>query len=151
MPIQRRLVMAFFMLLCCRAWADEGSAWVERYTQAMNAQDSAALAELIADQATVVVTLTLGPQEAPMVVTLTRAEYLQQQKALWRFAAGQTIAISDVRQTVSDEGLRVSLHQRETYQLFQQAFHQESDIVLTLQRFQGRYQVAHIRTRSRQW
>lgn len=151
MPIQRRLVAAFFMLLCSRLWADEGSAWVERYTQAMKAQDSAALAELIADQATVVVTLTLGPQEAPMVVTLTRAEYLQQQKALWRFAAGQTIAISDVRQTVSDEGLRVSLHQREIYQLFQQAFHQESDIVLTLQRFQGRYQVAHIRTRSRQW
>lgn len=151
MPIQRRLVAAFFMLLCSRLWADEGSAWVERYTQAMKAQDSAALAELIEGEATVVVTLTLGPQEAPMVVTLTRAEYLQQQKALWRFAAGQTIAISDVRQTVSDEGLRISLHQKETYQLFQQAFHQESDIVLTLQRFQGRYQVAHIRTRSRQW
>lgn len=151
MPIQRRLVAAFFMLLCSRLWADEGSAWVERYTQAMKAQDSAALAELIEGQATVVVTLTLGPQEEPMVVTLTRAEYLQQQKALWRFAAGQTITISDVRQTVSDEGLRISLHQKETYQLFHQAFHQESDIVLTLQRFQGRYQVAHIRTRSRQW
>lgn len=85
------------------AAADAGTAvdrkaalgWAADFTAALRARDLTRLATLLDEPTPVTVQLVAGP-DAPLVFTLTRAEYLQQLRALWRFASGTRYDATDL-------------------------------------------------------
>jgi len=132
------------------AQADGPNRLMEQFRQALQQRDSAAVAALFAPDARVKVTL-LMEQEAPMVVSLTRAEYLQQQRALWNFASDYRFTVDDLETQKVEQGWRLTFDQKERYQLFRDTLNRDNRITLQTEIRDGEHRITAIHTRTRQW
>lgn len=92
-------------------------AWVTAYGDALRQRRDGRLAELIAEDARFSQTF-LDEGVPPLLITLTRAEYLQQLRALWRFATRTRYDLSQVRIGAAGDAVTVDLKQEETWELF---------------------------------
>lgn len=106
----KQLLACLLLVLATGAAADApdrraAQAWLAAYLGALARHDDAALAGLIDAQATVAVTLAQADDnEPPLRVTLTRAEFVQQQRALWRFASNDTRQAGPVTVATAADG-----------------------------------------------
>ncbi|GGJ87643.1 hypothetical protein GCM10007426_16140 [Alloalcanivorax dieselolei] len=130
--------------------ADVASRLMERYVQALQQKDGAALATLLAADARIKVTLLMG-REPPMVISLTRAEYLQQQRALWNFANDYAVTVSDRSVLEKGEGAAVTFEQKERYQLLQGTLNRNSQMTLRTESRDGKSAITEIQARIKQW
>lgn len=130
--------------------ADVASRLMERYVQALQQKDGAALATLLGADARIKVTLLMG-REPPMVISLTRAEYLQQQRALWNFANDYVVTVSDRSVPEKTEGAAVTFEQKERYQLLQGTLNRNSQMTLRTRSRDGKSIITEIQARIRQW
>ena len=86
-----------------------------------------------------------------MVVSLTRAEYLQQQRALWNFASDYTFTVDDLETQKVEQGWQLTFDQKERYLLFQEALNRDNRITLQTEIRDGKSVITAIHTRTRQW
>lgn len=124
---------------------------LERYRVAMTQRDAGALERMILPDALIKVSL-VKESEPNIVISLSRAEYLQQMRALWRFSSEQRYTI-DLRnvQEVGDNQWNVVLTQKDEYTLFGESIGQQSDIVMQCELHDGAIAISAIRTVTRQW
>lgn len=92
-------------------------AWATSYGDALRQRRDDRLAELIAEDARFSQTF-IDEGVPPLLITLTRAEYLQQLRALWRFATRTRYDLSQVRTTPAGDAVTLDLKQEETWELF---------------------------------
>jgi hypothetical protein len=144
------LLIAMLLVLFSPAQAAGPDRLMEQLRQALQQRDSAAVAALFASDARVKVTL-LMEQEAPMVVSLTRAEYLQQQQALWNFASDYRFTVDDLEAQKVEQGWRLTFDQKERYQLFRDTLNRDNRITLQTEIRDGEHRITAIHTRTRQW
>ncbi|ERS15036.1 hypothetical protein [Alloalcanivorax xenomutans] len=130
--------------------ADAASRLVERYVQALQQRDDTALAALLTEDTRIKVTLLMG-QEPPMVISLTRAEYLQQQRALWNFASDHAVTVGDRSVSEKGEGASVTFEQKERYKLLQGTLNRNSQMTLRTRSRDGKSIITEIQARIRQW
>ncbi len=130
--------------------ADAASRLVERYVQALQQRDDTALAALLTEDTRIKVTLLMG-QEPPMVISLTCAEYLQQQRALWNFASDHAVTVGDRSVSEKGEGASVTFEQKERYKLLQGTLNRNSQMTLRTRSRDGKSIITEIQARIRQW
>lgn len=148
-----RAITLFFSMLLALSSPAQGDApdrLMAQFRQALQQRDSAAVAALFAPDASVTVTL-LMEQEAPMVVSLTRAEYLQQQRALWNFASDYSVTVDDLETQQAGSGWQLTFNQQERYRLFQGTLNRDNRIALQTEMRDGKTVITAIHTRTRQW
>ena len=148
-----RAITLFFSMLLALSSPAQGDAperLMAQFRQALQQRDSAAVAALFAPDASVTVTL-LMEQEAPMVVSLTRAEYLQQQRALWNFASDYSVTVDDLETQQAGSGWQLTFNQQERYRLFQGTLNRDNRIALQTEMRGGKTVITAIHTRTRQW
>lgn len=126
--------------------------WFVQYGAALDARDARQLAVLLDAQAPVVVQLIQG-KDAPLQFTLTRDEYLQQTRALWRFAtAGHHELSEPVFEAQAADGSRaITFTQKEQHMLFGTLTQQSSELRVRLVRKDGVLRIAGIEARTVQW
>ena len=144
------LLIGMLLVLFSPAQADGPNRLMEQFRQALQQRNSAAVAALFAPDARVKVTL-LMEQEAPMVVSLTCAEYLQQQRALWNFASDYRFTVDDLETQKVEQGWRLTFDQKERYQLFRDTLNRDNRITLQTEIRDGEHRITAIHTRTRQW
>ena len=144
------LLISMLLVLFSPAQADEPHRLMEQFRQALQQRNSTAVAALFAPDASIKVTLLLE-QEPPMVVSLTRAEYLQQQRALWHFASDYTFTVDDLETQKVEQGWQLTFDQKERYLLFQEAQNRDNRITLQTEIRDGKSVITAIHTRTRQW
>jgi len=144
------LLIGMLLVFSSPVQADGPNRLMEQFRQALQQRDSAAVAALFAPDARVKVTL-LMEQEAPMVVSLTRAEYLQQQRALWNFASDYHFTVDDLETQKVEQGWRLTFDQKERYQLFRDTLNRDNRITLQTEIRDGEHRITAIDTRTRQW
>lgn len=144
------ILTVFFMPLV--AHGEDVKDVLERYEQALREQDSDTIAALMAEDARISVAMQIG-DEAPMVISLTRDEFLQQQRALWRFASDHAFSIGKpaIRKASEDNGAQASFTMKEEYDLFQTTLHRENNIHLELVPDGDRLLIHTLRIRTREW
>lgn len=140
-----RGVCLFLLALLLAGHACAGDDLMTRYRAALQQQDITALAALIAPDASIRLTLEL-PQQQQMTFTLTRAELLQQQGALWYFSNQSDVTLTNVQ----TQGETVRFRQQSNYALFHQNYHLQSDIRLILTSVDGQQQITAITALSRE-
>ena len=129
--------------------------FVKAYETVLRQQDNGLLASMLADDVTVQVTLLMADEE-PMLISLTRDEFLQQQRALWLFASVHEFHFDKpVVRKVADEGGRtrwqVTVEQQERYELFRSSLNRENRIALVLEQRDDALLIKEIHTQSREW
>lgn len=126
--------------------------WFAQYGAALNARDGARLASLIDVSVPVVVHLAQD-KEAPLQFTLTRDEYLQQTRALWRFATEDRYELSKpvFGAPAADGSLVMSFSQKEQHLLFGTMTHQSSELRVRLRQKNGALRIEGIEARTTQW
>ena len=144
------LLISMLLVLFSPAQADEPHRLMEQFRQALQQRNSTAVAALFAPDASIKVSLLLE-QEPPMVVSLTRAEYLQQQRALWHFASDYTFTVDDLETQKVEQGWQLTFDQKERYLLFQEALNRDNRITLQTEIRDGKSVITAIHTRTRQW
>ena len=144
------LFFSMLLALSSPAQGDAPERLMAQFRQALQQRDSAAVAALFAPDASVKVTL-LMEQEAPMVVSLTRAEYLQQQRALWNFASDYSVTVDDLETQQAGSGWQLTFNQQERYRLFQGTLNRDNRIALQTEMRDGKTVITAIHTRTRQW
>ena len=144
------LLISMLLVLFSPAQADGPHGLVEQFREALLQRNSTAVAALFAPDAHIKVTLLLE-QEPPMVVSLTRAEYLQQQRALWSFASDYTFTVDDLETQKVEQGWQLTFDQKERYLLFQEALNRDNRITLQTEIRDGKSVITAIHTRTRQW
>lgn len=144
------VLIGMLLVLFSPAQADGPNHLMEKFRQALQQRDSAAVAALFASDASVKVTLLMA-QEAPMVVSLTREEYLQQQRALWNFASDYSFTVDDLETQKVEQGWQLTFHQQERYRLFQSVLSRDNRITLQTEMRDGKSVITAIHTRTRQW
>ena len=144
------LLISKLLVLFSPAQADGPHGLVEQFREALLQRNSTAVAALFAPDAQIKVTLLLE-QEPPMVVSLTRAEYLQQQRALWNFASDYTFTVDDLETQKVEQGWQLTFDQKERYLLFQEALNRDNRITLQTEIRDGKSVITAIHTRTRQW
>lgn len=123
----------------------------EKYRSAMMQGDAGTLKRMIAPDALVKVSL-VQKNEPNIVISLSRTEYLQQIRALWRFSSEQRYAIALLNvQEVGTDQWSLALTQKDEYKLFGESIGQNSDIVLQCELQDGAVVISAIRTVTRQW
>lgn len=143
MPKLLPLLLA--LLLAGTARADDASTWMQRYRAALQQEDVSALGHLIAADAHIRLTMEM-PQQPSMTFTLTRAEFLQQQGALWRFSHQSSFTIDQVQ----TQGQTLSFQQQSSYDLFHQDYRLHSDINATLAQHDGQVQLTSLTLLTRE-
>lgn len=144
------LLLSMLLALSSPAQGDAPERLMAQFRQALQQRDSSAVAALFAPDASVKVTL-LMEQEAPMVVSLTREEYLQQQRALWNFASGYSFTVEDLEKQQAGLGWQLTFNQQERYRLLQGVLNRDNRIVLQTEMRAGKSMITAIHTRTRQW
>lgn len=144
------VLIGMLLVLFSSAQADGPNHLMEKFRQALQQRDSAAVAVLFVPDASVKVTL-LMEQEAPMVVSLTREEYLQQQRALWNFASDYSFTVDDLETQQVAQGWQLTFNQQERYRLFQGTLNRDNRITLQTEIRDGEHRITAIHTRTRQW
>ena len=125
--------------------------FVKAYETVLRQQDNGLLASMLADDVTVQVTLLMADEE-PMLISLTRDEFLQQQRALWLFASVHEFHFDKpVVRKVADEGWQVTVEQQERYELFRSSLNRENRIALVLEQRDDALLIKEIHTQSREW
>lgn len=109
------------------AHADGPHDVLSRYRSALQQQDATTLAALFRPGATIRIVIA-APNEEELVLTLTRDQYLQQLRALWRFALSQSYDQSDIHWARHGTSTEVSLRQIERYQLFGETLTQDAQV-----------------------
>lgn len=137
----RCLGVAWCLVLCVGvAHADNSAELMASYRAALQQENMVALGALIAPAAQIRVTLQQGQEQ--MTFTLTRAEFLQQQAALWNFSEQSNFTFSQVQ----SKGDALSFKQQSRYALFHQDYRLESDISATITHVNGTPQLSTIST-----
>lgn len=125
--------------------------FVKAYETVLRQQDNGLLASMLADDVTVQVTLLMADEE-PMLISLTRDEFLQQQRALWLFASVHEFHFDKpVVRKDADEGWQVTVEQQERYELFRSSLNRENRIALVLEQRDDALLIKEIHTQSREW
>lgn len=132
------------------SYADEYRELLARYQTALNNEDDRALSAMIAVDATIQIRLQQEKQE-DLQLTLSRDEFVQQLRALWRFSESQSYQQKNTRWHNFQQGARVLLEQTENYQLFGERLVQKSEIALQLSTVDGAARITSIRTTTQQW
>ncbi len=147
----RAITLLFGMLLALSSpvQGDAPDRLMAQFRQALQQRDGAAVAALFAPDASVKVTLLMD-QEAPMVVSLTRAEYLQQQRALWNFASDYSFMMDNPHKQQTGLGWQLTFNQQERYRLFQDSLIRDNRITLHTEMRDGKSLITAIHTRTRQ-
>lgn len=152
------LPVLLFLVLANTAQAGEAldvraaNDWFAQYGNALNARDATRLAGLFDAQVPVVVHLAQD-REQPLQFTLTRDEYLQQVRALWRFATEGRYELSKPALGAPEtDGSRImTFTQKEQHALFGTLTQQSSELRLRLVRKDGGLRIAGIEARTVQW
>ncbi|MGJ3256312.1 MAG: hypothetical protein ACFE0K_08295 [Alcanivorax sp.] len=144
------MLISLLLVFAAPAQADGPHRLMEQFRQAFQQRNSTAVAALFAPDASVKVTL-LMEQEAPMVVSLSRAEYLQQQRALWNFASDYSFTVGDLETQQVTQGWQLTFNQKERYRLFQGTLNRDNRITLQTEIRDGKSVITAIHTRTRQW
>lgn len=114
--------------------------WQQQYERALQQQDAAALATLFDEQAVVSVELS-EPGEAPTRITLTGGEFLQQQRALWRFADQHRYALrrstAPGMAAAADGSVALTLELQEHHRLFGSLIGQQHRLAIRLENRDG--------------
>lgn len=121
----RILVLAMLALPSFAASSPDPETILSQYRKALDQKDAESLSQLISPHAKVRLLLE-QPRGEPLSLTLTRDEYLQQLRALWRFSDAETYSHADVRHAPGKGIHTVTLTQKETYQLFGQTLERNS-------------------------
>lgn len=131
--------------------AKAAATWFAQYRTALNQRDNEHLARLVEAQAPVVVFLAQD-QATPLRFTLTRDEYLQQTRALWRFSSADSYTLSKPEYEAGADGsLTVVFEQREQHVLFGTPTGQNSVLRVRLARQAGALHAIDINSRTTQW
>ncbi|MBQ0753363.1 MAG: hypothetical protein KBT87_06780 [Gammaproteobacteria bacterium] len=142
------------MLFCCvlnPAHANElQRVLLKEYHEALSHEDADTLTQLIADDAQIQIILEQDSEES-LTLTLTRAEYIQQLRALWRFSESQAYSQSDLRWLTERDGFQVSLQQHERYQLFGETLEQKSRVRLGITTLNHTAYITRIEARTPGW
>lgn len=158
--MMRNLCLLLLLLAGSTAFAAGGTAaidrpaataWLAEFNAALQRHDSARLSAMIDAGAAITVQLLDG-DEAPLQLTLTREEYLQQARALWRFATGTAYDNSNVGYAADAGGdLVISLDQDSRWKLFGTDTGQQSRLLIRLARRDGVARAIDIRATTRPW
>lgn len=148
--MNRAMMVLLLLLPAFAAAAPDTETVLERYQQALHQQDSAALERLISPDARIRLLLE-QPGKAPLVLTLTRQEYLQQLRALWRFSESENYEISDTGRNRADGATTVTLTLRERYELFGEALNRHSAMTLWVNGDKVTPPVMRIEAHVREW
>jgi len=149
--MMNRILMNFLLLLpAFAAAAPDTGTLLERYQHALHQQDSAALERLISPDARIRLLLE-QPGKAPLALTLTRQEYIQQLRALWRFSESENYEISDTRRASTDGATTMTLTLNEQYELFGEALNRRSDMTLWVNGDNETPEIMRIEAFVREW
>lgn len=152
MKIQSLFTMALLSItpLVNASMEDEGQSMIARYQQALESRDTRGLEELIDPQANIRITSRLDDGDR-IVITLTRPQFLQHMRALWRFATEERYSLRDLHWSVGTDQLTVSLVQEERYLLFGEQLEQINEISLNLDARDGQLRIRSILVEADQW
>lgn len=148
--------MLAIVMLCCvaRGHADDAAHWLEQYEKVLQQQDGQRMAALIVPGASVRVVMEVNDGE-PMIISLSREEFLQQQRALWSFASEYDFSFSQAKTSAlpaSDgAGWRVAFTQQERYALFGSTLKRENRITVHLLAEADQLRISEIEIRTREW
>lgn len=148
--MNRILIGIMLLLSTLPVTAADTAVLMDSYRTALDQQDTDGLAGLISQDATVRLLLE-QPGKAPLALTLTRQEYLQQMRALWRFSETDTYKLSDARHARAEGAVTVAFTQLERYQLLGESLNRESDITLWIKDINGRALITRIEALVREW
>jgi hypothetical protein len=131
-------------------YADEYRALLARYQAALEHEDEQALSAMITADATIEIHLQQA-KEDDLRLTLSRDEFVQHLRALWRFSESQSYQQKNIRWHDSAQGASVRLEQTESYQLFGERLVQQSDVALQISVVGNATQITSIKTITQQW
>lgn len=146
----RILIGSILLLSMLPAVAADTKALMERYRQSLDQQDAEGLKRLISPDASIRLLLE-QPEKEPLVLTLTRQEYLQQLRALWRFSETEAYELSDMRAANTNNGESVSFAQHERYQLLGETLNRQSAITLWASDDNDTPLILRIEALTREW
>ena len=120
-----RRTMRWWILVLCSplaVYADGPEPLIEQYENALRQQSSAKLEAVLSEKLSVEVTLLMADED-PVTVSLSRDEFLQQQRALWLFSTEHAFdfsrpVVKRVNQESGRQRWEVTLEQQERYALF---------------------------------
>lgn len=144
------LLIVLGVSISLASYADDYRELLARYQTALENEDDRALSAMIAVDATIQIRLQQENQE-DLQLTLSRDEFVQQLRALWRFSENQSYQQKNTRWHNLQQGARVQLEQTENYQLFGERLVQKSEITLQLSTVDGAARITSIRTTTQQW
>lgn len=148
--INRILIGGILLLSPLAVAAADTQALMDSYRESLNQQDTAGLTRLISPDAGIRLLLE-QPGKEPLALTLTRQEYLQQLRALWRFSETETYELSDTRHARNGESGTVAFTQLERYQLLGRSLNRQSAITLWVSDSNGHPQITRIEALVREW
>lgn len=127
--VRRRIALAALISLLANFVhaASAPETLLTAYEQALAEQAPDKLAALLASDVRVRIMLTLDSGKT-LGLTLTRDEYLQHQRTLWRFSSSHRHQLSATQFRDNGDNYRVELVQHDSYQLFGEQISQQSRI-----------------------
>lgn len=149
MKARHTLVTALLISIANFAAATPQQA-IQHYEAALHQQDLNAIDALLSDD--VNIQLVLVPStEAPIIISLTRKEFLQHLRTLWAFSSAHTCKIDKLQIERSGNLSRIQFHQREQYKLFGEDLTQDSEIFIELSEVGDKPSINAIRVVSERW
>lgn len=145
--------LAAGLLLAQVAAADTGAGrqLLARYVAALQGHDRATLEALLAPDARIeVLWLDATPAQH---FTLSRAEYLQQLRATWRFGSAEKYEFGPITWTPEPTtgALLASFRANESRLLFGSASGQRNDLVVRVAPVAGSWRITGIQARTQMW
>ncbi len=121
--------------------------FISSFYQAIHKHDMATVSKMIDDQVTIKIILAeTTPQQT---FTLTKADYLQQWKATWRFASDEKYELKNVKVSTVNGLAVVSLQEKQNRVFFGKKTVQENDLNITLNNNQNRLKIVAINSNTK--
>lgn len=152
-----RIRPTFFLIasvLCIQAQASEidqttASRFVTTFYQAMQKHDLATVSRMMDNRA--VIKVIWMQADPPQTFTLSKADYLQQLKATWHFAAKESYEIKNLTINIVNGMTVVSLQQTENRILFGNKSGQSNDLKMTISSDSSNPRIIAINSKMKLW
>ncbi len=145
------LIMA---ALCGQAHADNidpdsATRFIKNFYQAMQKHDLAAVSNMMDNR--VVIKVLWTQADPPQTFSLSKADYLQQLKATWRFAANDSYQIKNLNVSIVDGTAIASLQSTENRLLFGNKAGQNNDLKISIAGDKNAPRIVGINGRIEMW
>ncbi len=154
----RRTMRWWILVLCSLSgsvYADGPEPLIEQYENALRQQSSAKLEAVLSEKLSVEVTLLMADED-PVTVSLSRDEFLQQQRALWLFSTEHAFdfsrpVVKRVNQESGRQRWEVTLEQQERYALFRSTLKRDNQITLIVEQHDDVQRISAMNVVTREW